>query len=80
MTTSITASRTAIAIENDLFSGTAVGGFGYRKENESVLFTDIAGTDVQVNFSGGNDVTVNAGSSLTDADAVIAAINAIVTA
>lgn len=80
MTTAITVNTSAIAIENDLFSGTAVGAFGFRKDNESVVFTDIAGTDVQITFTGGDDVTVNAGASLTDADAVIAAINAIVTA
>lgn len=80
MTTAITVNTSAIAIENDFFSGTAVGGFGFRKENADVVFTDIAGTDLQVTFTGGNDVTVNAGSALTDADAVIAAINAIVTA
>lgn len=80
MTTAITVNTSAIAIENDLFSGTAVGAFGYRKDNAALVLTDIAGTDVTITFENSDDVTVNAGASLTDADAVIAAINAIVTA
>jgi hypothetical protein len=80
MTTAITVNTSAIAIENDLFSGTAVGGFGFRKDNAAVILTDIAGTDVTITFENSDDVTVNAGASLTDADTVIAAINAIVTA
>lgn len=80
MTTAITVNTMAIAIENDLFSGTAVGAFGFRKDNAALVLTDIAGTDVTITFENSDDVTVNAGASLTDADAVIAAINAIVTA
>ena len=80
MNTDITVNASAIAIENDLFVGTAVGAFGFRKNNEAVVFTDIAGSDIELDFLNGNTITVNAGSALTDAQDVIDAINAIVTA